>query len=786
VELRYTDSKTLLQFTTILLDIMTKYLNLLCIILFLSFLPACSETESRIEKPYAENGILDLRNWDFNQQGTVNLSGEWEFFWKQFIHSDGKNLKYSDYDSEIRLMPDSWNGYVMDGVPVTADGFASYRVKILLKEKNQNLAFRLRDIGTAYKLFINGEIVTQVGTIGKDSESSIPAYFPHVTDFIPNSNELKLVLEISNYHDIKGGMRNVIELGLEDSLRQSIMDRTVFEAANVASIFIICFYHLGLFALRRKNKSPLYFGVFCLLVGLRTITSGERYIIHLIPNLEWHTLLRIEIFSYFLAVPFFILFAASLFPDESPVKLRKLCQNLGFGISLIALLTPFTIYSKFIYPYQLFTVGVSLLALYIVIRATLEKREGARLFLCGFIVLFICVINDILFDRGIIHTLFLVHFGVIVFILLQAYILSGRFSRMFSKVEILSEELELKSNDLLNARNEMELRVMERTSELADSNRQLIKNESKIKALNTILEQRFKKTTEELKEAKETISEKEFKSEMADITTGTLHNVKNVLTSLKIAVESIEDILSYSALVGYKKANLIVKDHLGTIGEFIDNDPQGKKLIDYYLILEDAFEAEQKDIKNQLNNLRNKVDTINDLIFDQQKYGATDRISAVTLSEIVEDALNILQTSLTMQNIEITKVYREIPEIQIQKAKMLHILINLIKNAEEAMSNTPVSKREIKISVYFEDQAINLDVQDQGEGISSTKMKQLFTHGFTTKPHGYGYGLFNIRNYLEEMGGKMSVHSAGIDQGATFKIRFRQLKENSETQGSEL
>ncbi len=110
-----------------------------------------------------------------------------------------------------------------------------------------------------------------------------------------------------------GGVREVVLLGHEKEIRDIKEKRLKFDLFILGSIFIMALYHLGLFTLRKKDRSPLYFSIFCFLVALRLITTGERYFIHLFPNTAWELMIKLEYLSYYLAVPAFILFMQSLF-----------------------------------------------------------------------------------------------------------------------------------------------------------------------------------------------------------------------------------------------------------------------------------------------------------------------------------------------------------------------------------------------------------------------------------------------------------------------------------------
>ncbi len=296
--------------------------------------------------------------------------------------------------------------------------------------------------------------------------------------------------------------------------------------------------------------------------------------------------------------------------------------------------------------------------------------------------------------------------------------------------------------------------------------------EQEIMALNQKLEERIEDRTKKLKHARNEILQQEHKSELADITTGTLHNVKNILNSVKTSSEIAMNILSGNAIKGYKKANQLLKENVNTIESFICNNPKGKKLMEYYLKLEDAFDMEGEESRKHLTRVMEKVNAIESIITVQQGYGGSSLMEEVNIADVLEDAVIMQMESITGYGIRVKKEIEDVPPVNIQKTKFMHILVNLIKNAREAMFETKKDARELGLKVEQEESSVVIKVSDTGTGISPENQEKLFTHGFTTKDDGHGFGLYSCANYMAEMGGKMWAESRGIDKGATFVLRL--------------
>jgi PAS domain S-box-containing protein len=416
-------------------------LLIVLVVINLTFFIACRKDSTTKIPPKAINGVLDLNNWDLKKDGPIDLTGEWEFYWDK--HLNPKDFFKSDPPEKTGLMrvPGCWNGYLLEGKSLSGEGYATYRLKVLMNDQNGSFAFNLLDIGTAFTVYVNGEKISFAGVAGKTFETTVPHFFQEVSDFISETNIVEIILQVSNFHHRLGGPWEVIQLGREKEIRKIHERSLVFDLFLCGSILIISLYQLCLFFLRKNDRSPLYFGIFCFLIALRLLATGERYLIHLFSGINWELLVKIEYLAFYLAVPFFATFGHSIFHREFSKRVLRIIQFLGIIFSCIVLLTPAKIYSHTVQPYQIITVMSSIYGIYVLILALIRKREGAILFSLGFIVLFLTVVNDILYSRMITQIGYFVPLGLFIFIFFQAFLLSRRFSMAFNTVEKQSEEL---------------------------------------------------------------------------------------------------------------------------------------------------------------------------------------------------------------------------------------------------------------------------------------------------------------------------------------------------------
>ena len=138
----------------------------------------------------------------------------------------------------------------------------------------------------------------------------------------------------------------------------------------------------------------------------------------------------------------------------------------------------------------------------------------------------------------------------------------------------------------------------------------------------------------------------------------------------------------------------------------------------------------------------------------------------------IDDALSVLTASMQRHNVVVEKQYAELPKLNLLKSKLIHILLNLIKNAKDAMADNPTSDRRLQIETRQENGEVLLILRDNGAGIEADHLTRIFNHGFTTKTEGHGFGLHTCANLMTEMGGHIGVDSPGVGEGATFTLVF--------------
>ncbi|MGK5094171.1 SpoIIE family protein phosphatase [Deltaproteobacteria bacterium TL4] len=440
------------------------------LLLLIIMIPACQRQYSGKKAPVATSGVLDLSAWDFGKEGLVKLNGDWEFYWQQLLTPEAFSKDTLPDKVGFFKFPGSWNGYLLSEAPLSSDGYATFRLNLKLKDAEPIYAIKVRSMVTAHQLWVNGRLISSAGKVGINHERMTPAFSTGVLAFHPEEKDLQLVLQISNFYHNKGGPWNIMYFGKEKQIYDQHKKEVIQDWFLFGSLMIMGLYHFGLYGLRRKNPSTLYFGIFSLLIGVHQLLVGEQQILFFFPALDWELYEKMAFLNIVVLLPILCLFIKSLYPHEFSTVGLWFFQASSALWGILTLMTPAKIHTYSSPYFQGIILIMGVYVIYVLVRAILNKREGSLLIILGFLVFFACVVNDILFDNEIIFTAHTLSFGLLAFIFAQSFILSMRFSKAFNTVEIQSETLianakELKDkNEALSKLDQMKDEFLANTS----------------------------------------------------------------------------------------------------------------------------------------------------------------------------------------------------------------------------------------------------------------------------------------------------------------------------------
>ncbi|WP_179131145.1 sensor histidine kinase [Candidatus Entotheonella palauensis] len=294
---------------------------------------------------------------------------------------------------------------------------------------------------------------------------------------------------------------------------------------------------------------------------------------------------------------------------------------------------------------------------------------------------------------------------------------------------------------------------------------------SDLQSLNADLETRVHQRTQQLQQAQQELIAQAHRAGMADIAANVLHNVGNVLNSVTTSASVIATTVHDSHLTKLFKANELLRQQADDLEHFVSADDKAVKLLRYYLLLDEPLHHEQHEVLSNIEVLQTKIRLINEIVVAQQSYAQGGAlVEGLELEEEVELALTLQGSSVERHGVLLEREYARVGRVQGQRTKLVHVLVNLLKNATEAMGEVSAGEKHLRVVIESDATRAYIRVSDTGCGILSSELESIFTHGMTTKAEGHGFGLHSSANYMTEMGGWLWAESGGEGEGATFVI----------------
>jgi PAS domain S-box-containing protein len=259
---------------------------------------------------------------------------------------------------------------------------------------------------------------------------------------------------------------------------------------------------------------------------------------------------------------------------------------------------------------------------------------------------------------------------------------------------------------------------------------------------------------------------------MAEVATGVLHNVGNVLTSLNVSANVIATALYKSKAESLAHCATLLTEHENDLGDFIANDPKGRRIPEFIESYAKHSVETREHLLQEIASLQENLDHIKEIVTMQQAYATmVGVVEALDPVRLMEDALRMNAGALVRHDVAVVREFHPVPPVLAEKGKVLQILINLIRNAKYAADEGRTSDKTITLRIEPNGtERVRLIVQDNGIGIAPENLEKLFVHGFTTREGGHGFGLHSSATVARDLKGSLTAHSDGIGHGATFTL----------------
>ncbi|MDB6059683.1 MAG: sensor signal transduction histidine kinase [Verrucomicrobiales bacterium] len=281
-----------------------------------------------------------------------------------------------------------------------------------------------------------------------------------------------------------------------------------------------------------------------------------------------------------------------------------------------------------------------------------------------------------------------------------------------------------------------------------------------------------KRAEETLEEANKQIQIASRQAGMSDVATSVLHNVGNVLNSVNVSCSIISEKVRNTRISSVTRTAELLREHAGDLSEFLTTDTAGKKLPEFLSKLAVRLSEEQKAVLDEVKSLSANIEHIKSVITMQQNHAKDmgGNREPMPIQDLLEDALRLNEGALRRHHIKVVREFFDVPVVLVDKHKGLQILVNLIRNAKHALTDSGREDKQLTFRIASGPDHVALSVIDNGIGIPPENLTRIFGHRFTTKKHGHGFGLHSGAIAAREMGGSLTVQSDGVGTGATFTL----------------
>jgi C4-dicarboxylate-specific signal transduction histidine kinase len=327
---------------------------------------------------------------------------------------------------------------------------------------------------------------------------------------------------------------------------------------------------------------------------------------------------------------------------------------------------------------------------------------------------------------------------------------------------------------LVSANATLESRVIERTETLTATNASLREEITR----RELVERELRDQTAERERTEQMIAETRIRNAriagMAEVATGVLHNVGNALNSVNVSVSLVSDRLRRSRLFSLGKATKLLRDNADHLSTFLTENPQGKQLPAYLEAVGSQLHRENEEIVREVEAMKKGIGHITAIVGAQQSFAKAGKGSTgtelATPESIFEESTSLALGTSTQHECEVTTDFAPVEAVPLDRHRLIEILVNFIRNAMQALQETPVGQRRLELSIHSDAQRLRFMVRDNGVGIAPEDKVKIFTHGFSTRAGGHGFGLHACACAAMEMGGTLGCESEGRGRGSTFFI----------------
>jgi len=431
-----------------------RFLGLLCIGLLAAAMLVPLLRSSSSDCTREEPGVLDLTSCVFTDGLTVELNGQWAFYWSRLLNPQTAAVQPSGYVP----VPRAWTS-----LPQQEDypryGFATYRLTLLLPEERTSYMLKINNIRTSSIVYVNSEALGGSGVPGASKLHTTPQNKPYTVSFTTRDSKADLLIHTANFSYNNGGIVNSVQIGSPEAIQGIEQRNRTYDTMLVAGFLFMGVYFFGQGFQRQEDRSSLQLAMYCLTISLFLLTHSEKMLMDLIPSLSYEWFSKLQMISGVVGFYFVSGYTYSLFPALYSRTVHRISLVYSLVVCVFTLISDIRVYSSVANPLLVFSILSVCYTFYVMGKAVLLREIGSFYLLIG-------AFAAILFTLTLTSSLFLgTDFYAIppiagpVFVLAEGLFLSARQAYAYDTIKQLSQQLERKDRDkdefLLKTSNEL-------------------------------------------------------------------------------------------------------------------------------------------------------------------------------------------------------------------------------------------------------------------------------------------------------------------------------------------
>lgn len=431
---------------------------------------------SQAAPPVAHNGELDLSEWIPSSSTTnISLDGQWAFYWHELFTPE--EIKQTSKSPAYVQTPAEWSKFTLDGQALPNEGYATYHLSIHLNENalNEPLALQVPSSGSAYKVWLNGQLFAHSGTVGTSKEQEVAWPVSKIIYFTPDNQKLDIVVQVSNFHKRRNGMWSPFIIGSPDTtLLESFFHRTTLKLMFIGSLLIIGIFFFFTYFFRRQNSIALLASCCAFIFCIRLIVTDDYILLHYFPENSFTIVCTLEYLMASLGMLFLVLYISKLFPNEKHRFIPKFIIIFSAGYSLFILVTPPEIFT---YSIQMQFLNLGLVGFYhlfyVYPLAIYRKRKWALANFLATLFVVLSLVNDWFYYTKSDGSLLLHYISMFIFFVIQIITVAYQLGTAHKQLEDLTDKLTHVNTNLEQIVDERTKKLIEVNLELAASNEKL-------------------------------------------------------------------------------------------------------------------------------------------------------------------------------------------------------------------------------------------------------------------------------------------------------------------------